>query len=214
MTLYSFFLLLHIFTGSLGLLSGSLNLILKKGSVIHKTIGRVFVLSMISTALVALVLCFLKTNFFLLIIGIFTLYLVGTGQRYLHLKNLSRGGKPKKIDWLLSIAMSIVGIVFIGWAIMLLVNKNSMGWALLLFGIIGLLSVRKDLKNYLGKSKKKQFWLRGHIARIVGAYIASLSAFLVVNQTKFPELIPEVVYWILPTFILTPLIVFWIKKYT
>lgn len=214
MAFYSFFLLLHVLTGSLGLLSGSINLILKKGSKIHKTIGRVFVFSMISTALIALLLCFLKTNFFLLIIGVFTLYLVGTGQRYLYMKNLSRGGKPKIVDWLLSSAMGIVGLIFMGWGIFLLVKKNSMGWSLMLFGTIGLLSVRKDFENYLGKSRKKQFWLRAHIARIVGAYIASLSAFLVVNYSRFSVPIPEVVYWVLPTLILTPLIIYWIRKYS
>lgn len=214
MAFYSFFLLLHVLTGSLGLLSGSINLILKKGGKIHKTIGRVFVFSMISTALIALLLCFLKTNFFLLIIGVFTLYLVGTGQRYLYMKNLSRGGKPKIVDWLLSSAMGIVGLIFMGWGIFLLVKKNSMGWSLMLFGTIGLLSVRKDFENYLGKSRKKQFWLRAHIARIVGAYIASLSAFLVVNYSRFSVPIPEVVYWVLPTLILTPLIIYWIRKYS
>lgn len=214
MAFYSFFLLLHVLTGSLGLLSGRINLILKKGGEIHKTIGRVFVFSMISTALIALLLCFLKTNFFLLIIGVFTLYLVGTGQRYLYMKNLSRGGKPKIVDWLLSSAMGIVGLIFMGWGIFLLVKKNIMGWSLMLFGTIGLLSVRKDFENYLGKSRKKQFWLRAHIARIVGAYIASLSAFLVVNYSRFSVPIPEVVYWVLPTLILTPLIIYWIRKYS
>ena len=214
MAFYSFFLLLHVLTGSLGLLSGRINLILKKGGEIHKTIGRVFVFSMISTALIALLLCFLKTNFFLLIIGVFTLYLVGTGQRYLYMKNLSRGGKRKIVDWLLSSAMGIVGFIFMGWGIFLLVKKNIMGWSLMLFGTIGLLSVRKDFENYLGKSRKKQFWLRAHIARIVGAYIASLSAFLVVNYSRFSVPIPEVVYWVLPTLILTPLIIYWIRKYS
>ena len=130
------------------------------------------------------------------------------------MKNLSRGGKPKIVDWLLSSAMGIVGLIFMGWGIFLLVKKNIMGWSLMLFGTIGLLSVRKDFENYLGKSRKKQFWLRAHIARIVGAYIASLSAFLVVNYSRFSVPIPEVVYWVLPTLILTPLIIYWIRKYS
>jgi amino acid transporter len=139
--------------------------------------------------------------------------LVGTGQRYLFLKKLNQDEKPKLIDWILTGGMGVVGIVFMGWGIFLLFNEKSMGWALLLFGLIGLLSVRKDIENYSGKSKKRQYWLRAHIARIVGAYIASMTAFLVVNQSFFPNFIPEVIYWILPTFVLTPLIVYWIRKF-
>ena len=210
---YSLFLALHIFFGSIGLFSGSLNLFLKKGGKRHRRVGRIFVFSMIATSIFALILSILKFNFFLLIIGIFTIYLVGTGQRYLFLKKLNQDEKPKLIDWILTGGMGVVGIVFMGWGIFLLFNEKSMGWALLLFGLIGLLSVRKDIENYSGKSKKRQYWLRAHIARIVGAYIASMTAFLVVNQSFFPNFIPEVIYWILPTFVLTPLIVYWIRKF-
>ena len=210
---YSLFLALHIFFGSIGLFSGSLNLFFKKGGKRHRRIGRIFVFSMIATSIFALILSILKFNFFLLIIGIFTIYLVGTGQRYLFLKKLNQDEKPKLIDWILTGGMGVVGIVFMGWGIFLLSNEKSMGWALLLFGLIGLLSVRKDIENYSGKSKKRQYWLRAHIARIVGAYIASMTAFLVVNQSVFPNFIPEVIYWILPTFVLTPLIVYWIRKF-
>ena len=198
---YSLFLAIHIFFGSIGLFSGSLNLFLKKGGKRHRRVGRIFVFSMIATSIFALILSILKFNFFLLIIGIFTIYLVGTGQRYLFLKKLNQDEKPKLIDWILTGGMGVIGIVF-------------MGWALLLFGLIGLFSVRKDLENYSEKSKKRQYWLRAHIARIVGAYTASITAFLVVNQSVFPKFIPEVIYWVLPTFVLTPLIVYWIRKFT
>ena len=211
---YSLFLAIHIFFGSIGLFSGSLNLFLKKGGKRHRRVGRIFVFSMIATSIFALILSILKFNFFLLIIGIFTIYLVGTGQRYLFLKKLNQDEKPKLIDWILTGGMGVVGIVFMGWGFFLLSNEKSMGWALLLFGLIGLFRVRKDIENYSGKSKKRQYWLRAHVVRIVGAYTASMTAFLVVNQSVFPKFIPEVIYWVLPTFVLTPLIVYWIRKFT
>ena len=211
---YSLFLAIHIFFGSIGLFSGSLNLFLKKGGKRHRRVGRIFVFSMIATSIFALILSILKFNFFLLIIGIFTIYLVGTGQRYLFLKKLNQDEKPKLIDWILTGVMGVIGIVFMGWGVFLLSNEKSMGWALLLFGLIGLFRVRKDIENYSGKSKKRQYWLRAHVVRIVGAYTASMTAFLVVNQSVFPKFIPEVIYWVLPTFVLTPLIVYWIRKFT
>ena len=84
---------------------------------------------------------------------------------------------------------------------------------LVVFGLIGLQNVRKDLQNYRGKIKFKMYWLREHIIRITAAYIASFTAFIVVNQNHFPNWIPEVTYWLLPTVFLTPLIFKWVRQY-
>ena len=54
--LYPYLLNIHIVFGALGLLSGSINLMLKKGGVIHKKIGFSFVLSMLITGISALLL--------------------------------------------------------------------------------------------------------------------------------------------------------------
>ena len=211
--MYSLFLTIHIFSGGLSLLLGTWNLLQKKGNVSHKKVELVFVWGMLITGFTAFILAILKPNLFLFIIGIFTVYLVGTGQRYIHLKKLNKGQVPKLIDWLLTISVMVIGMGFVFWGINMMVNGDSMGTALITFGFIGLLSVRKDLQNYRGKARKKMYWLAAHIARITGAYIASVTAFLVVNQETFPSVIPPVVYWLLPTVILTPLIVKWIRKF-
>ena len=110
--------------------------------------------------------------------------------------------------------MLLVGVVFVSWGTILLLKKqDSMGIALVVFGLIGLQNVRKDLQNYRGKIKFKMYWLREHIIRITAAYIASFTAFIVVNRNHFPNGIPEVVYWLLPTVFLTPLIFKWVRQY-
>ena len=211
--MYTLFLTIHIFFGGLSLLLGTWNLLQKKGNVSHKKVGLVFVWGMLITGFSAFILAILKPNVFLFIIGIFTVYLVGTGQRYIHLKKLNKGQVPKWIDWLLTISMMVIGIGFVFWGINMMINGDSMGMALITFGLIGLLCVRKDFQNYRRKARKKMYWLAAHIARITGAYIASVTAFLVVNQKTFPSVIPPLVYWLLPTVILTPLIVKWIRKF-
>jgi uncharacterized membrane protein len=183
--MYTLFLTIHIFSGGLSLLLGTWNLLQKKGNVSHKKVGLVFVWGMLITGFSAFILAILKPNVFLFIIGIFTVYLVGTGQRYIHLKKLKKGQVPKWIDWLLTISMMVIGIGFVFWGIYMMINGDSMGMALITFGLIGLLSVRKDFQNYRGKARKKMYWLAAHIARITGAYIASVTAFLVVNQKPF-----------------------------
>jgi hypothetical protein len=44
---------------------------------------------------------------------------------------------------------------------------------------------------------------------MIGAYIASITAFLVVNNT----ILPSLVAWLAPGVLLTPLIFYWINQY-
>ena len=211
---YPYLLTSHILFGSIGLLSGSYNLLRKKGGSIHVKVGKLFVISMLITGSTAFLMALLKPNMFLFIVGVFTVFLMGTGQRYMHFKKLGQGQKPKRIDWILSFSMLLVGVVFVSWGMILLLKKqDSMGIALVVFGLIGLQNVRKDLQNYRGKIKFKMYWLRVHIIRITAAYIASFTSFIVVNQNHFPNWIPEVAYWLLPTVFLIPLIFKWVRQY-
>ena len=89
--MYILFLTIHIFSGGLSLLLGTWNLLQKKGNISHKKVGLIFVWGMLITGFTAFVLAILKSNVFLFIIGIFTVYLVGTGQRYIHLKKIDKG---------------------------------------------------------------------------------------------------------------------------
>jgi hypothetical protein len=82
------------------------------------------------------------------------------------------------------------------------------------FGFISLGFVRRDLINYTGKMTEKNYWLLMHLQRMMGAYIASTTAFLVVNAKYLPFEFPGFVFWLLPTAILTPLIIIWSKKYS
>jgi len=80
------------------------------------------------------------------------------------------------------------------------------------FGLLGLLFVRQDFQNYRGKAKAKNYWLLAHLQRMTGAFIAALTAFLVVNAQHLPNQIPGFIYWLLPTLIFTPLIISWSRK--
>lgn len=88
MTSFKIFLIVHIAGGSIGLLTGLLNIIQKKGDKKHKQIGRVFYFSMLVAGLSSLVLSYLKQNYFLFMVGLFTLYMVVSGQRYLMHKEI------------------------------------------------------------------------------------------------------------------------------
>lgn len=146
-------------------------------------------------------------------VGIFTIYLVGTGNRYIYLKMLGNSQKPKMIDWLLTIGMFLMGIAFIMLGVILLKDQNnSFGIVPIVFAFVGFGSVREDILNYKGRIKSPKFWLKAHISRMSGGFIAASTAFLAVNAAKIPLEIPTFVYWLLPTILITPLISMWQRK--
>ncbi|MDP2176172.1 MAG: DUF2306 domain-containing protein [Bacteroidota bacterium] len=212
-TIFRIFLIIHITGGAVGLLTGILNMIAKKGDSRHKIVGKIFFFSMLTAGLSSLVLSTINPSLFLFMVGIFTVYMVATGYSYLHLKMLNINQKPKIIDWILTIVMMLAAFLFIGIGIMSLLKSNLFGLVFITFGTIGLLFVRHDFKNYSGKSHLLNYWLSEHLQRMIGAFIASTTAFLVVNAKYLPESIPNFVYWLLPTLIFTPLIIKWANKY-
>ena len=113
--LFQIILIIHIIAGSLGLLTETINILLKKGGKRHRQIGRLFVFFMVTTGISSIILVILHPNNFLLIVGIFTIYLVGTGDRYMRLRLLGKRQKPAFTDWFLSLGMLLSGICFIVW---------------------------------------------------------------------------------------------------
>jgi len=204
-------LILHIVGGSVGLLTGTVNLVRKKGDKRHRLVGRFFVYGMLTAGFSSLVLSIIHPNSFLFIVGVFTIYLTKTGTRYLQLKMLGSNQRPTTIDWTITIAMLLAGLLFVGLGVKHLIASNNFGIVLIVFGVLGIRFVQTDFKNYKGQVVANNYWLLAHLQRMTGAYIASATAFLVVNARYFPENIPSMVYWLLPTVTLLPLTVKWTK---
>ncbi len=210
--LFKIFLIIHIIGGSVGLITGTINIIRKKADKNHRLIGNIFVYAMITAGFSSLVLSILHTNYFLFIVGIFTLYMIITGKRYIYLKLLGSKQKPQMLDWIITIIMLVFGIVFIVFGIYFVVKSNYFGLVFIVFGYLGLSFVKTDFNNFKGKFKSKNYWLLAHLQRMIGGYIASLTAFLVVNVAYLPK-VPAFVFWLLPTLIFLPLILKWSRMY-
>lgn len=207
--LFKTFLTLHIVAGTLGLLSGTINIIGKKGTKVHRIVGKVFLYAMLTVSVSAFVLSLIHPNYFLFIVGVFTLYLVASGTRYLYLKDLVKNQKPKPIDWVLTYFMLAFGIIFIIFGTYNLFQKEMFGFVFIVFGAIGLRMVYADFENFNGKSTIENVWLTTHIQRMIAAYIASLTAFLVVNN----QILPSLIAWLLPTVIFVPIIIKYTRKF-
>ena len=208
---FDIFLPLHIVAGTAALLTGTVNILRKKGDPLHQRVGRIFFISMMLVGASALLLSVLHPNAFLFIVGVFTIYLVGTAKRYLSLKDLAHGQKPGAIDLSLTIGMLVFGLAFLGYGALLLWQGGAFGVVLLVFGSLALRMVYSDFNNFRGRTKYANTWLLVHLQRMIGGYIAAMTAFLVVNVQD--TRIPGFVFWLLPTAILVPLIFRWSRHY-
>ena len=85
-------LVLHIAAGSIALLAAVLALVTAKGGTNHVRVGRVYALGMTVIFLTALPLAMLGANIFLLLIAVFSFYLVFAGWRFAR----NRRGRPQR----------------------------------------------------------------------------------------------------------------------
>lgn len=198
------FIYIHAFFGGIALLSGLASIIFVKGSLKHKRAGKIFSYGMVISSLISLPICWLPNheNNFLFLIGIFTIYLVISGNRVLLFKNKEEANYTDK---LVASLMFMASLFMISFGTYFLLKNNSVGILYLLFGLTALLNSIRDFKFF--KNIEKTKILSFHIGKMVGAYIASVTAFLVA-ALKFEGLL----YWILPTIIGTIFIVYWTKK--
>jgi len=206
MTIFEIFLTIHVVCGGASLLLGLYILLAKKGTQRHKLVGNIYFYSMLLAALLALAMSYLHPSYFLFIIGVFTSYMLITGKRYLKKKKTD---DVTPVDWLLIFLMLIFGAAFIVLGSYKILHSEYFGIVLLVFGSISLLFVYQDYINFKGRSRIKNFWLTTHIQRMIGSYIASVTAFLVVNNT----ILPGIIAWLLPTFLFVPLIIKWSRKH-
>jgi uncharacterized membrane protein len=81
MLLFNGLLALHIIGGTISLLSGPVPMLSQKGSRLHRRTGDLYALAMVVTAVSALVLALATGNVLLLVIAVFTFFLVFNGVR-------------------------------------------------------------------------------------------------------------------------------------
>lgn len=206
MTVFNILLGIHIVGGGISLLLGFIILCLKKGNKRHQLLGNLYGYTLGTASVVAIPMSYLHPNYFLFIISVFTIYMLLTGKRYLQKKELSN---VTITDWILTILIANFGTAFIGFGILHIIKSNVFGIVFIVFGLISYLFVYQDYLNFTGKSTVKNFFLITHLQRFIGSYIASVTAFLVVNNT----LLPSVIAWLLPAILMVPLIIKWSRKY-
>lgn len=203
-----YLIIVHAFFGGLGLIAGMGSVITKKGSTVHKRFGMAFTVSMLISCVLSLVVASMPNhiNSFLLMMGVFTIYMVVTGNRALlykpHLKS-----QASFIDYFFSAVMLAWSVFMVIRGISTFFTEHVIDILPLIFGSIGMSLSRQDFKFYKSFQTSKTAWLTKHITKMMGAFIASITAFIVAGIG-----IHSLIAWLLPTVIGSLYITYSISK--
>lgn len=197
---------IHAFFGGLGLITGIGSIVVKKGGKLHKRMGKLFSIGMITSSVISLPISWMPNhqNLFLFLIGVFTIYLVISGNRAIAFKT-----KTKATIWdkIISGSMLFFSVIMLSIGFYCHLNNITNGILFTFFGGFGLFMTVKDFLYFKNLSVTNKNWLFKHIGKMSGALIASITAYIVAGLG-----IGSLIAWITPSILGTFYIIYWNRK--
>jgi uncharacterized membrane protein len=203
---YEIILFIHVAFGFLALATGIIPMVAKKGGKVHKFWGNVYYWSMFGVFVTTLMLFALRPGQlrlqFFLCIGILSFYFTFSGERVLKMKkSATQATVFDRVAAGLALACGLAMLGYAGYAVTVLKNYY-IAILFVAFGTLLSVEARRDLQVFFGKiDSPKMHWFFGHISKIMGAYIATLTAFCV-NMTRYlPEdasIYLQLIPWLAP----------------
>lgn len=205
-TTFRVVLMIHILCGGVALFVAPGAMLTRKGGPWHRRWGKIYFWSMAVVACSAVVLSLLRPGLFLLLVALFSFYLAFTGYRVLYRKTPRQPATG--LDWGAAVLMLLGGVGLVGYGIHLL-QTSGFGAVAIVFGGIGLLLAASDARAFLRTPDDKQAWWFTHMTRMLGAYIATVTAFSAVNF----QFLPSLPRWLWPTVVGAAGISAWTRHY-
>jgi hypothetical protein len=210
---YSPILLLHIASGTLGMLSGFVAVFLPKGSRRHGLAGNVFVVSMMSLAVTGVYLAALKHQPGNILGGTLTFYLVTTAWLTARRKDASTG----IFDWGALLVVSAVAAVNITYGLEAATSLTGLKYdyppgPYFFLGSIALLATVGDVRMLVRGGISGTQRLARHLWRMCFAlFIAAASIFLA-RQHLFPAILQKTGVLVLLSILPLLLMIFWLFR--
>jgi hypothetical protein len=195
----------HIAAGVIALVVAPGAMLTQKGGWWHRRWGQIYFWSMGVVASTALAMSALRSGLFLGLVAVFSFYLAFTGVRVLH-----RTSAPAAlVDWAAASVALAGSFGLVAYGGVLLRAGTTFGTVALVFGGIGSGLAGRDLWRFWRPPDAPRAWFFLHLTRMLAAYIATVSAFSVVNFS----FLPPVVRWLWPTVVGTAGIALWTRYY-
>ena len=195
---------LHIAAGTLTLGGGVGAMVTRKGALWHRRWGKSYFWAMAAIAATSLIMSLMHGLVFLRMVALFSFYLCFAGYRALYVRKV--GQRAATADYIAIVLALFAAAGFVWWS---LEASGALRVVARVFsGIPGVFAVA-DAYRYLRPSPERMAWRYAHMSRMLGAFIATVTAFAVVNL----QFLPPLVIWLTPTVVGTVGITFWITYY-
>jgi uncharacterized membrane protein len=202
--IFKLLLSIHILAGFTSLTSACGAILTKKGAYFHRLFGKIFVGGMTIIFITAIPLSLIRQDLFLFLIAFFSYYFALSGFMFARNQN----SQASRFSWLIAFMMLGIGMTMLSYSIYHIHDQRYQNIVLLVFGILSCSTSVSDLKSYYYQTATGSERIVKHLTAMLGATIATLTAFTVVNiQTN-----PEYIAWIAPTILILPLIIWWTRK--
>ena len=227
-----FLLATHIVFGLGSLVTACGALLATKGGRRHRLCGRLYVAGMTVVCLSGLMLAVAVESMFLGCLALFSAYFVYSGTRF-----ACRGdGRASMLDWLVLTIFFALAASMAALATTFYDNQDELWVVLTCFAVLAFLLGYRDARHYRdirqrkdkvqdktqGKAQEKvtekdSAAVRGqarrervkkHLAHMLGATIATTTAFTVTNISTQPIWLA----WLAPTALFLPLIFYWVRR--
>lgn len=198
----------HIAAGVIALLAGCVALVTTKGGRRHRRAGTGFCLAMGGVVVTVIGLLAFEpsaSRSILALVAIFSGYLAFSGFRA-----LSRGrarGDIHAIDWVAAGGVLLACLGLGAWGGTWVLDGQTFGIVMVVFGAIGVVFGLLDVQSFRSDGGGER--LVSHLQRMIGAFIATVSAVSAVNLA--PAL--GIAAWLWPTIVGVPLIAYWSQGY-
>jgi uncharacterized membrane protein len=217
MTIRNALLAVHIAGGTAALLSMVVPMIARKGGVLHRRAGWVFVAGMTVVSVTAFALSAMRfltdptpegrsAGLYLFFIAILTAAGVSAGVRVLRTK-ARRDAHRGVWDLGLAFALTVSSVAMTGYGL-------ATGRPLfVVFSVIGLVNGVGQLRYWLRPPQQRMHWWFEHMSQMLGSCIAATTAFLVVNAGRLGADTFSLAVWLAPSLIGGPAIAIWTAYY-
>lgn len=211
--MYQIILFIHVIAGTASLVAGLMAIIWPKGKLRHTLSGTWFYISMYVVGATALVMSLMKWNPFLLSIGILSAYLAYSGKQCITYWRLKEQYQPRLLEKIPLLIAFITGVLMIAHPLWQMIRYEVLFLPIsLIFGVALAGAAVYDFTLYQNPANfapRNKYWLLRHIGMMGGAYISTVTAFLVVNVNSGPGWVP----WLGPSIIGSAIISYAIGKW-
>jgi hypothetical protein len=198
-------LALHILVGALALGTGLFALAGRKANRSHRRAGFAFFACMAGICATALWLSIVGRRWFLLEVDGLSWYFAWTGWLALSRRELEQGDLVPVAHLVPPVALTLWSL---GWG---LVGIHDDEFLPIVFALLGLAASLPDLVRLSQPVRWQGQWLVEHVAGFAGAFVAAVTALVVVNAGHIvgPDFHHRYLFWLVP-----PAVGFsWIARY-